>query len=230
MDDGYVLQLNKISSLFARALNSGKQYLCLCEHLSDEHHLQLLCTDCDKVWDVELSYSDLLHHKDNLGLNKASWGLYFSQLADAFLNDSIAVEVEQTKGVYSPFVVLIALCSDNLNQLTFKYNLAPCTKPERKKIEKLTNCVFELFNKVQRQSEAEKELKQLKRELCSKDDIDVLPTSSPFTTSNDKSSTNIAPIANSTKTGKGAAKRKPGYSLVNPRVKRHIPKGAKIVE
>lgn len=52
--------INKMDGLFARSVSSGKQYLCQSKYLSDLNQLLLVSTDCEKLWELELSYNDLL--------------------------------------------------------------------------------------------------------------------------------------------------------------------------
>ena len=60
MEESFIHSIMKMDCLFARSLSNGKQYLCQSKYLGDLNHLLLVSTDCDKLWELELSYNDLL--------------------------------------------------------------------------------------------------------------------------------------------------------------------------
>jgi hypothetical protein len=60
MEESFVHSIVKMDGLFARSVSNGKQYLCQSKYISDLNHLLLVSTDCDKLWELELSYNDLL--------------------------------------------------------------------------------------------------------------------------------------------------------------------------
>lgn len=60
MEESFIQSVAKMDGLFARSVSNGKQYLCQSKYLSDLNHLLLVSTDCEKLWELELSYNDLL--------------------------------------------------------------------------------------------------------------------------------------------------------------------------
>ncbi|ELR20258.1 uncharacterized protein ACA1_117310 [Acanthamoeba castellanii str. Neff] len=203
------------------------------------------------LWEKEVFFEEMQHQKKMLGFGKESWKDFLSRLVEALQSDSLFVGLNDNEQMK-----FTAWCYCNGKQISYTYTLLPGETDEIKS--KVADMVFDLLAFARRKRKSELEAHELLSQVekhredrtettltssqpSSQSSSQTMPctlsTSSGGATSFKRSSESTyemaepAAVANTVpnKAQAKGAKRKQGFSLVNPRVKRwYGEKGARI--
>eukprot|EP01102_Stenamoeba_stenopodia_P019743 TRINITY_DN7528_c0_g1_i1.p1 TRINITY_DN7528_c0_g1~~TRINITY_DN7528_c0_g1_i1.p1 ORF type:complete len:236 (+),score=43.82 TRINITY_DN7528_c0_g1_i1:37-744(+) len=211
--------------LYAESMRGSSRYVVQSK-VTGEGEWSLSCTDVkEHFWEISYSADEINRLKKNVGLQKESWMVYFKHFQESFSSDNILLSEEDSENITLTVYIFI-----EGKQIAFTYKLYSSMDKNKRLVELL----MDLVRVAKRAKKTEQEFADYKQQVKKKqqqqqqnqkrDDDDLIaPAWEPQVVAK-----TVQPQAPQTK--KAVAKRKPGYSIVNPNVKRKTAKGAKIEE
>lgn len=223
--------LKLVDDLYAEVNGHGR-YLVQSKRTHHDSWI-LSCTDLFvQYWEKELFYEDVLQQKQASGLGREPWQCYFERLVEAFASDSLIVSSNKHG------IKLTAHCYSSSKQLSYSYYLDQVEAEDLQP--KVTDLVFELLSFSRRMKKSEQEAKELfslsqKQDEPSSSRYEHSASQSQSLSSSSSSGSSTLGSQSSVATSSSAAslslpqvvptktqakRRRPGFSIVNPRVKR----------
>eukprot|EP01116_Phalansterium_solitarium_P009225 TRINITY_DN23291_c0_g1_i1.p1 TRINITY_DN23291_c0_g1~~TRINITY_DN23291_c0_g1_i1.p1 ORF type:complete len:283 (-),score=55.44 TRINITY_DN23291_c0_g1_i1:168-920(-) len=222
-EEDFRSNLSIVDGLCLDFLNDGTRYVTRAKKIGTETWKLSLTNTVSMFWEKEFAFDELFKHKKSLGLEHENFATYFGRLRQALETDSVSVSGDERQ------MTLTAWCLFNKDerQLSYVFKLVGAPRDECPK--RLSSLMLDLVAIARRNAAGLKELKAL-QEKVRQQEIELNERAARGFATQDFPDTMSVANGGPPRPKKGAtaaAKRKPGYSLINPDFKRRVAKGAR---
>lgn len=215
-----------VDNIWAKTISLGKVYVLRSSVTSNgKWKLHCFCLGKDiKQWCMKQTRSDIEKQKKSLELESQTWKMFFEQWREAFMNDDVFILQKDDE---DKLMVTVWYTHSDNKQIPFAMELSLCDnktkEPESRAFDPLAKLVFSMIEQLRTYQKGIASNAATKSEHHSTLFLSP-PSSTPVT------ALTVGYIPPSLKKQGQLRRRRPGNSLINPRVKRIRPKPTKIGE